>query len=44
MGLDRAWVVAVMAVGAVAAVVAGGLFWLVLTQPVTAASLVGRGL
>jgi len=43
-GTMRGWVVIVMAVGLVAAVVASGLFWLMLTQPVAAASLFSRGL
>ena len=41
MELNRPWVAGVMVVGAAAAVAAGALLWLVMTQPATAASLVG---
>ena len=44
MQLNRPWVVGVMALGAAAATLAGVLFWLMMTRPVTAAALVGGGL
>ncbi|HUF46665.1 MAG TPA: hypothetical protein VMM93_02555 [Vicinamibacterales bacterium] len=44
MELGRPWVVGVMAVGVAAAMAAGVLLWLMMTQPVTAAGLFGGGL
>jgi len=43
-GTMRGWVVIVAAVGLVATLAASGLFWLMLTQPVAAAGLFGKGL
>lgn len=43
MGMHRIVVTGVALAGITASVAAGALFWLILTQPVAAAALVGGG-